>query len=132
MISSGYSKDKIRRMLVFVDRIVNFTDEKVVKEYETQKRELLKIEKNMGIIEAIVQQSFQEGIEKGVQEGIEKGIEKGRKEGIKKGRKEGEYQKALKTAMNCLKKGLSIEDTASITELAIEEIRALAEKLKNS
>lgn len=58
-------------------------------------------------------------------QGIQKGEAKGLKKGIKKGIEKGK----LKTAENCLRKGLSIEDTAELTELPLSTIQELAAKL---
>ena len=56
--------------------------------------------------------------EKGVEQGIEQGIEKGIEQGIEK----------VKTAINMLNKGYSIEQIAEITELDFDSIK----QLKNS
>ncbi len=61
---------------------------------------------------------YQQGMAKGIEKGIEQGIEKG------------EYQKAVMTAQKCLLKGMTIMDTAEITELSIEEVQAIAKRLK--
>jgi predicted transposase/invertase (TIGR01784 family) len=46
------------------------------------------------------------------------------------GLEKGEHGKAIKTAEKCLLKGISIEETAELTELDIEEVNGIAKKLK--
>ncbi len=66
------------------------------------------------------------GIEKGKIEGEQIGIEKGERIGLEKG----EYQTKVKTAEKCLLKGMSIEETAELTELSMEDVKKIASKLK--
>ena len=54
-----------------------------------------------------------------------KGIAKGLAEGKKEGLAEGEHKKAIETAKNFLKMGLSIEQVAQGTGLSIDEIKKL-------
>ena len=46
----------------------------------------------------------------------------GKREGLQEGREEGEHHKALETARNLLKMGLSIEQIAQATGLDIEQV----------
>jgi predicted transposase YdaD len=95
---------------------VNFNEEKTVVEFEQQVEETFKTRKNMGIREAIIEEIKDQA------------RQEGRQEGEKKARKEVE-QKAIKTAENCLKKGLGIELTAELTELPIETVQEISRKL---
>ena len=58
---------------------------------------------------------------KGIQKGMEKGKEKGLKEGIQKGMQKG----IVKTAIELLKEGSSVEFVAKVTKLPIREIENL-------
>ena len=55
------------------------------------------------------------------EEGRNEGIERGREEG----REEGQYQKAIETAHNLIKMGLSDEQISQATELPVEEVNSL-------
>lgn len=57
-------------------------------------------------------------------------FERGMKQGMKKGEKQGEKKGVLKTALNMLKKGITIDIVAECTELPIETIKSLAQKHK--
>lgn len=46
-----------------------------------------------------------------------------------KGIEKGEYQKAIKTAEKCLSEGITIEMTAKITDLSLEEVKKIGEQL---
>lgn len=62
---------------------------------------------------------------------FEEGKAEGKEEGKAEGKAEGEHSKAIKVAQKCLLKGMSIEDTAEMTELSIAEVRGIAQKLQN-
>ena len=68
---------------------------------------------------------MQEGKAQGLQEGEARGIEKGRSEGLQEGKAQGEYDKAVSIARTLLGRGLSEEDIAQITGLAIEQVRKI-------
>ncbi|WP_027001854.1 hypothetical protein [Hugenholtzia roseola] len=78
---------------------------------------------NMGTIGYDIEKDdfYLQGLQKGLQKGIEKGIEKGVEKGKLEARRE--------LAISCLKKGLSIEMTAELTKLSIEEVRKLSKEL---
>ena len=42
--------------------------------------------------------------------------------------KEAAHQKSVEVALRCLKKGYSMEDASELSELPLEEVRALAQK----
>ena len=48
-----------------------------------------------------------------------------REEGRASGIAEGEHKRAIETARRMLKEGLSLEQTARLTQLALDEVRAL-------
>jgi predicted transposase YdaD len=66
---------------------------------------------------------------KGREKGREEGMEKGREEGMEKGREEGDHLRSIKTAENCLRKGLKPEVTAEISELPLSEVLEIARRL---
>ena len=65
-------------------------------------------------------------------EGRNEGIEQGREEGREEGRTEGEHRKAIETARNFLRLGLSIEQVATGTGLSVEQVTALKSDLDGS
>jgi len=66
-----------------------------------------------------------EGRAEGLAEGEKLGIEKGEKLGIEKGRAEGLAESRRETAIAMLKKGMSVELTAEISKLSVEEVEKL-------
>ena len=67
----------------------------------------------------------QESLMIGIQQGIEQGIQQGVQQGIQQGFSDGAYQKAIETARNLFRLGLSIENIAEATGLAKEEIESI-------
>jgi len=57
--------------------------------------------------------------------GLQKGLEKGREEGLK----EGEKNAKIEIAKKSLKKGIDIETISELTNLSIEEIKKIKEKI---
>ena len=67
--------------------------------------------------------TFAQGLfNSGLRDGLEKGLEKGRKEGLEKGREEGLETGQLQMVKNMLNKGLSIENIAEYTGVALSKI----------
>jgi hypothetical protein len=56
-------------------------------------------------------------------------FKEGRATGKDEGRVEGEYNQKVKTAENCLNNGMNMETTAQISELPLEEVRAIAKRI---
>ena len=71
-------------------------------------------------------QGWEEGHTAGVIAGRLEGIEAGKIEGEIVGQKRGAEQKAIETAKNLLKEGLSVEQIARCTNLSLEKIQELA------
>jgi predicted transposase/invertase (TIGR01784 family) len=110
LMKGGYEQKKIRQVMNFIQFFVNFVSEEVVKEYEEKLSKIIKTRTNMGIEQTIIEHFKEEGR----QEGMEKG----------------DYQRAIKTAENCLKEGMSKELVAKITELPLKTVQELAKKLE--
>lgn len=72
--------------------------------------------------------SLDTSFEEGKVEGEQIGLEKGEQIGLEKG----EHTKSIKIAKKCLLKGMSIEETAEMTELSIDQVREIAQKLQNN
>ncbi|WP_161626172.1 hypothetical protein [Hugenholtzia roseola] len=68
---------------------------------------------------------YLQGLEKGLQKGLEEGLEKGELRGLEKG----ELKARRELAISCLQDGLSVEKTAKLTKLSIEEVRKLGKEL---
>ena len=56
---------------------------------------------------------------------LKQGLTKGRAEGLAEGKKVGEHKKAIETARNFLKMGLSVEQVAQGTGLTVDEVKNL-------
>jgi len=61
--------------------------------------------------------------------GIQKGIQVGRQEGIQEGMQKGMQKGIVKTAIELLKEGSSVEFVAKVTKLPIREIEKLKQNL---
>ncbi len=73
-----------------------------------------------------LQDARAEGIEIGRSEGIAKGLE----EGLEKGHSEGRYETLLLIIENMKKQGLTLEQTAALTGLTVDEVEALRKRLR--
>ncbi|TAE00535.1 MAG: aspartate aminotransferase [Bacteroidetes bacterium] len=56
-------------------------------------------------------------------------FKEGKEEGLQEGEQIGEHKKAIKTAEKCLLKGMTVEETAELTELSVKEVQKIATKL---
>ena len=61
----------------------------------------------------------------------EEGIEKGMKKGIKEGEKRGKKLKTEEIAMKMLRKGIEEATIEEVTNLTLEEIEKIKEKIRN-
>ena len=66
---------------------------------------------------------YEQGMERGIAQGMERGIAQGMERGAENTRRE--------TALSMLKEGLPVDMVARITNLSIEEIKALHQKMPN-
>jgi hypothetical protein len=69
------------------------------------------------ITDMFIKEAKNEGISMGRSEGISEGISMGRTEGLREGR--------ISTAQKMLDKGMSVEEIQEMTDLSIEDIKAL-------
>ena len=67
------------------------------------------------------QEAYEDGVEKGIAQGLQQGISQGIQQGIS----QGSQQKAIETAKNMLKEGLSVEQISRCTNLTMEIIDKL-------
>ena len=79
----------------------------------TEMREYNKSIEEDAFVRIVMEQHKEEGIKMGMEKGIEKGISQGSKEA------------KIAIAVNCLRFGLSTEDTSKLTGLSVEEIAKL-------
>ena len=63
------------------------------------------------------------------QAGLEAGLAKGLEEGLAEGRLEGAHLKAIESAENFIKEGVSLEIISRCTGLSLEEVEELAKKV---
>ena len=68
--------------------------------------------------------------EAGIEKGMKEGLEKGKKEGEKIGREIGEKSKAENVAIKMLQKEMDEVIIAEVTNLTLEEIQKIKERLK--
>ena len=66
---------------------------------------------------------YEQGMERGIAQGMERGIAQGMERGAENTRRE--------TALSMLKEGLPVDMVARITNLSIEDIKALHQKMPN-
>ena len=66
----------------------------------------------------------------GKEEGIAEGIEIGRSEGLEKGHSEGRYETLLLIIENGVKQGLTLEQTAALTGVTVDEVEALRKRIR--
>ena len=71
------------------------------------------------------QQGRAEGLVQGHAEGKAEGLEQGRAEGLEQGRAEGEHLAQLRMVRRMKEAGLSAEQIAEMTGLAMDEVEAL-------
>ena len=71
-----------------------------------------------------------EGKEEGIAEGIEIGRSEGLEEGLEKGHSEGRYETLLLIIENGVKQGLTLEQTAVLTGLTVDEVEALRRRMR--
>ncbi len=74
--------------------------------------------------------SFEDGKAEGEQIGLEKGEQIGLEKGEQIGLEKGEYVKAAKIAKKCLLRGMSVEETAEMTDLSIDQVREIEHRLQ--
>ena len=77
-----------------------------------------------------MKKGMEKGMEKGMQKGMEKGIEKGIEKGTQIGAKIGKQQEKQEVAARCLENGMSVETTAQIADLTIDEVENIKEEMK--
>ena len=65
----------------------------------------------------------------GLEAGMEAGLAKGLEEGLAEGRLEGAHLKAIESAENFIKEGVSLEVISRCTGLSLEEVKELAKKI---
>ena len=63
-------------------------------------------------------------------EGIEIGRSEGLEEGLEKGHSEGRYEMAVLITENMMKQGLTLEQTAALTGLTVDEVEALRKRIR--
>ena len=63
-------------------------------------------------------------------EGIEIGRSEGLEEGLEKGHSEGRYETLLLIIENGVKQGLTLEQTAALTGLTVDEVEALRKRVR--
>ena len=65
-----------------------------------------------------------------LQDARAEGIEIGRSEGLEKGHSEGRYEMAVLITENMMKQGLTLEQTAALTGLTVDEVEALRKRVR--
>ena len=89
---------------------------------------VMTFERQQGRAEGLVQghaEGKAEGLEQGRAEGLEQGRAEGKAEGLEQGRAEGEHLAQLRMVRRMKEAGLSAEQIAEMTGLAMDEVEAL-------
>jgi predicted transposase YdaD len=81
-------------------------------------------------IDEPMQRAEKRGKEKGIKIGKEKGIKIGEEKGIKIGEEKGIKDATVKFVLKSADKGISVEEIADITELAVEQVRNILQNRK--
>ena len=102
---NNYQLDEIQRLFGLIEKDMISPEEraKMIEEYHQE-----------------------EGKRTAFEEGLEEGVKKGLEEGVKKGLEEGEQRKAESIARKMLSLGMDVGEIATVTDLRLEEIKALA------
>ena len=74
---------------------------------------------------------YEQGMERGIAQGMERGIAQGMERGIAQGMERGAENTRRETALSMLKEGLPTDMVARITNLSMEEIKTLHQKMPN-
>ena len=74
---------------------------------------------------------YEQGMERGIAQGMERGIAQGMERGIAQGMERGAENTRRETALSMLKEGLPVDMVARITNLSMEEIKTLHQKMPN-
>ena len=90
-----------------------------------QQNEDLPIEEEMKTMCNLSTGIYEQGMERGIAQGMERGIAQGMERGIAQGMERGAENTRRETALSMLKEGLPVDMVARITNLSIEEIKAL-------
>ena len=118
LFNKGVTKDKIRKLLVFLRFYIRFDTEDFFVKFEKEIDSLTKSRKAMGIEEAILHAVEEQGFAKGEEQGFAKGEEHGYARGEEDG-----FLKGMKAVViRAFQKGLSFVEIADLTELSMEEI----------
>jgi len=106
LFRKGFSKEKIEKILFFIDWVLQLPEELEIK-LENEINELNE-EAPMAYITNWERRAKKQGIEEGIQQGIEKGIEK--------------------IVEKLYRKGKSVQEIADLTDLSIEKIKPIVFK----
>ena len=87
--------------------------------------------KRMAFLREKWERDWNSGMHSAEEEGIEKGIKKGMKAGEKRGKEIGKKLKTEEIAMKMLRKGIEEATIEEVTNLTLEEIENIKEKLKS-
>lgn len=116
LVERGYDVNTVRKISNFIRYYVHFAKPENSVKFEKELDLIYKNRKSMGIEEAILAEVKQEGRQEGRQEGLEGGIQLAKRHIIANG----------------LKNGVSENLLATLTDLSLEEVRAIINSLKGS
>jgi predicted transposase YdaD len=129
LLERNYEKLKIIALFKFIQNYIRFENKEnysifAKHFYSTYQPN----QKNMGVVDILIEDARQEGIDLGIEKGIDLGIEKGIDLGIEKGIDLGIEKNTYKIVENILQKFPTWEDNviadlAATTETVVQEIR---------
>ena len=125
--------EEVKNLLTYISTHVpeNAFTQEIEEEVEASSNDA-EWRKGLMTFEMLMEEKFEDGMEKGIAKGREQGREEGIAQGIEKGRAEGieqgAYNTKLETAKKLLLKNMSPAEISEVTDLQMEKIMELKER----
>ena len=107
LLKTGYSKERLKRLINFVKYYVQFKEPKYLIKFE---KEIIKGREPMGITESIIAEVTKQGIKQGIEQGIEQG--------------------AITTIKNLLLHKFSAQKIAEIVDLPLSKVETIIRQIQ--
>ena len=111
------AREKVRRLLTFIKFYSLFEEKEFLGKFDREVHSLVKSRKNMGIIEAVMEELKT----KAKEEGHAEGHAEGRAEGVE----EGFEIKERIVVIRAWEKGMAVEDIAFLADIPVEKVKAI-------
>ena len=116
----------ISRAVAYISRYNPDFSFKVIREIEEKSMD--KEHKVMSLMQDVLDEEREKGLQRGREEGIQTGIQKGRQEGIQKGIQTGIQKGHEETALRMIQNGLDLKTITLCTGLTLEKVEELQKK----